>query len=342
LDDAAIATPSLTAPSVSGTDSVAFELEVCDGLLCDTDGVTVTIVGNQPPVAVAGSDQTVDEGATVALDGSGSYDPDSGPGPLTFAWTQTSGLAVTLAGAATATPSFDAPLLWSGDEVLGFQLEVCDGAACSQDSVDVTVTDSTPNVAPVADAGPDQTVDEGDAVQLDASASYDPDGGPNALSFSWTQTSGPSVTLNNSASATPSFTAPSVSFTQTAVFSVQICDGLDCTTDSVSVTIEPTSTGNVVGEIVIVNDWGSGYCADVTIRNNGSATITNWQIVFDVNESSVYSLWNANYSVSGSVYTAGPVSWNGTIAPGGSQTWGFCANITGSNYQPTVISTSGS
>jgi PKD repeat protein len=41
----------------------------------------------------------------VTLNGNGSFDPNTPPLPLTFQWTQTSGPAVTLAGANTATPS---------------------------------------------------------------------------------------------------------------------------------------------------------------------------------------------------------------------------------------------
>ena len=44
------------------------------------------------PVANAGTPQTVAVGRDgVTLDGSASADPDSGPSPLTYAWTQTGG-----------------------------------------------------------------------------------------------------------------------------------------------------------------------------------------------------------------------------------------------------------
>jgi len=92
------------------------------------------------------------------------------------------------------------------------------------------------NHAPTADAGPDQTVDEGDAVTLDASASSDPDG--NTLLFSWTQTGGPQVDLQNASGANPTFTAPFVMAQTDLVFAVVASDGeLDSAPDSVTVTV---------------------------------------------------------------------------------------------------------
>ena len=72
----------------------------------------------------------------MTLDGTGSTDSD---GTITsFAWTQTSGPAVTLTGADTATPSFTAP---TGPASLTFELTVTDNdGATDTDSVTVTVT----------------------------------------------------------------------------------------------------------------------------------------------------------------------------------------------------------
>jgi hypothetical protein len=93
---------------------------------------------NQRPMANAGPDQVVNEGARVTLDGRGSSDPDGDP--LRFRWRQTGGPAVTLMGADTAQPTFIAPLLRFTDPPcvdLTFELIVNDGC---EDSAPDTVT----------------------------------------------------------------------------------------------------------------------------------------------------------------------------------------------------------
>jgi hypothetical protein len=77
------------------------------------------------------------------------------------------------------------------------------------------------NDAPVADAGPAQTADEGTAVNLAGSAS-DVDGG--SLQFQWTQVGGPAVSLSGATTATPSFTAPPVTGTTALSFQLVVTD----------------------------------------------------------------------------------------------------------------------
>lgn len=133
----------------------------------------------QPPVAVAGADQSVHQGMTVNLDGTGSTDPDGDP--LTYLWeiiSSPSGSAAVLSDDTAATPTFVVDL--GGDYVA--RLIVTDSTDASSAPDEVTI--STYNTAPVAAAGPDQAIIlAGSTVQLDGTQSYDDDG--DAITHLW-------------------------------------------------------------------------------------------------------------------------------------------------------------
>ena len=197
-------------------------------------------IGNRLPLANAGPDQTVGEGAVVYLDGSGSSDPDGDP--LTFQWVQTAGTTVQLSNPTIPNPSFTAPTGLMQDQVLTFQLVVNDGRLNSApDSVNITVRAS--NHPPLANAGGDQIVGEGVVVYLDGSGSSDPDGNP--LTFQWVQTAGTTVQLSNPAISSPTFTAPTgLIQDQVLTFQLVVNDGqLNSAPDSVNITVRASGAG---------------------------------------------------------------------------------------------------
>lgn len=238
LNNATTAQPSFTAPNING--NLVFQLTVTDDDgASSSDSVTVTVenavVSNDPPTANAGVDQTVDANTTVNLDGSASADGDGNI--VSYSWQQISGTTVTINNDASAQASFITPNE-NGDLV--FQLTVTDDdGAIDTDTVTITVENAIPpNEAPVANAGPNQTVTVDTTVSLNGSGSTDSDG--NIVSYNWQQTSGTIVALSNSAIAQPSFTAPSGEVT--LVFELTVTDDDGATdTDSVTVVVEAQS-----------------------------------------------------------------------------------------------------
>ena len=102
----------------------------------------------------------------------------------------------------------------------------------------------SPNSAPTADAGADQTaVASAATVTLDGSGSTDPDSG-DTLTYAWSQTAGTTVSLSSTSAAQPTFTAPSLGANDAAVtltFSLIVTDDKSnaSTADTVDITVNP-------------------------------------------------------------------------------------------------------
>jgi hypothetical protein len=151
-------------------------------------------VDNTPPVANAGPDQNVITGKVVTLNGSESFDPEGVM--ITFVWMFVEVPAVSnvtdasLSDVTSAKPEFIPDV----NGAYRLQLIVNDGGLNSA-SDEVVISATTPNVAPNANAGPDQNVYTGNTVQLDGSMSSDPDNGPLPLSHLWSFVTKPAGSL---------------------------------------------------------------------------------------------------------------------------------------------------
>ena len=251
--------PTFTAPEVSADTPYTFTLKVNDGTVDSAeDQVVITVKHvNVAPVANAGADQSVNEGTTVALDGTASSDFDSDA--ITYLWTAPAG--ITLSSATASKPTFTSPLV-TQDTPFTFSLKVNDGAVDSP-ADQVVITVKQVDVAPVANAGADQSVNENATVTMDGSASSDFDTDP--LTYLWTAPTG--ITLSSATAQKPTFTAPEVQANTDFTLTLVVNDGkANSLADQVVVTVKqvnkaPVSNAGIdqnVNENTLVTLDGTG------------------------------------------------------------------------------------
>lgn len=190
---------------------------------------------NAQPIANAGADFSADERISVTLNGSGSRDSDGSI--ASYSWRQTSGPSVTISNADRALATFVAPEVTPAGETLAFQLTVTDDdGASATDSVAISIVNV--NLLPVADAGPNHAVYEGESVTLDGGNSIDPDG--TITSFAWELISGLVIDIPGLDQPQLSFTTPATRVTVENIYQLTVTDELGATsTDQVSLTIRP-------------------------------------------------------------------------------------------------------
>jgi len=226
-----------------------------------TDTMTVTVNDTTDPVANAGPDQIVDQGATVTFNGAASTD---NVGVVNWTWTFTDGGPVTLYGSGP-THTFNT----AGTYLV--TLTVRDAAGnTATDTMTVTVNDTTD---PVADAGPDQTVFEGDTVTFNGAASTDNVG---VVNWTWTFTDGAPVTLYGSGPTHTFNTAGTYLVTLT----VRDLAG-NTHTDTMTVTVLPPDTTDPIANAGPDQTVNQG--TTVTFDGSGSTddnAVVNWTWTF--------------------------------------------------------------
>jgi chitinase len=79
------------------------------------------------------------------------------------------------------------------------------------------------------------------------------------------------------------------------------------------------------------SDWGTGFEGKWTVKNTGTTSLSSWTVEWDFpSGTSVTSAWDADVTSAGTHWTAKNKSYNGTLAPGASVSFGFNGSGTGS------------
>lgn len=270
--------------------------------------LNVASAANTPPTANAGADRTVSVNTLVALDGRASSDPDNGPQPLSYAWTQISGSAVTLANANTAQPTFTP----SAAGTYAFRLAVSDGAATAPDTVRITAV-SAPTFTITASAGANGTISPSGAVSVNQGANQ---------TFTMAPASGfvvNTVTVDGaSQGAITSYTFNNVTANHTIAATFKPA--------TVNFTLSVSAVNGTVALSPAGGTYASGTVVTLTATPSSGFAFSNWggDATGTANPTTV--TMNSNKTVSANftalpTYTvtasAGP---NGTISPSGAIT----------------------
>ena len=227
--------------------------------------------GNIPPVANAGPDQTAFINNNVQLDGTGSSDLDGDI--LTYLWNFTEkpiGSNATLSNNTSPQPNFTIDIL--GQYIL--ELVVNDG---TENSTPDTVTVSTINSPPIADAGLDHTVFVNDRVILDGSRSTDVDG--DTLTYSWSFVSIPQESTAQLSDVNAVSTSFTVDFPGEYIVQLVVNDGIvDSETDTIVITTQNSKPVSDAGDDQII-------ALNTTVQLDGSGS-------FDVDNDNLFFNWS--------------------------------------------------
>jgi len=296
-----------------------------------TDTVQITVLDVTGPTADAGPDQNVPSGTLVQFDGSASTD---NVGVANYTWTFTyNATPIILYG---VNPSF---AFWTpGDYTV--TLNVRDNASNgAADVMVVTVFDADP---PIADAGPDQIVNEDTVVTFNGSGSTDNVG---VVDYRWTFIEGANVVTLVGVSPTYVFTEPGGYIVTLTVWDGAGWAGMDTMTVTVldatpptviftspydGATDQPLSTSVVIGFSEAM-DTVSVESA-ITISSGAVITAYNWNLQDDI---VTLSLSNLVYS---SMYVIN-VNATATDASGIPMTGAYFFNfMTTASAGPDIIS----
>jgi len=172
----------------------------------------------------------------------------------------------------------------AGDATVGYTVAANAGPARAGKLIvggqTLLISQAGVNLSPTANAGSDQSVKEALSVTLDGRASSDPEG--HALTYTWTQTGGPAVTLDDTHAAQPGFAAPLLGADPSAelTFQLVVNDGATSSSpDQILVNVTPHSFADVLPgalfypyiEAIFAHNITAGcgdgnYCSDMAVN----------------------------------------------------------------------------
>ena len=240
-------------------------LASCSDSSTDVDAVEDT-VNNQTPNAIAGADQSVNEGVEVSLDGSSSSSPNGYA--LSYSWQQTGASTVSLTNANSATASFVPDV--SADAKLTFELTVTDSVgSTASDEVIISV-----NNAPTASVSVEQQSGaEGASIFVSGELSSDSDSGSIA-SYAWSQLAGTDATFSSVDEASTTITLPPISADEDLSFQLLVTDNQSASaTTAFTITVLDDTTIPVIDSISVAEGtYGIGADLTITIAAANSET----------------------------------------------------------------------
>lgn len=200
-------------------------------------------------------------------------------GTITYKWTQISGPNIVggIIGDTTGNPYFTVPTITGGHQNLVLEVEVGDGTdvKTAQVTFDIDPLNIPPKLPLTVVASNDETV-VANAVVTPRATVTNSNGTP---TYAWAQTSGTTIIITDTNTATPSFTAPTTS--GTIVLEVTVTDNDNTPiTDTVSYQVQTAIKLTAGAPIRSVSEGNTVDLLASTTDVNGTATYA-WSVVSD-------------------------------------------------------------
>ena len=222
----------------------------------------------------------------------------------------------------------------SGDYQVTYDVTDTAGNEAVQVERSVTVAEPVANIAPVANAGADQSVAFGATVTLDGSGSSDPDG--TIQSYAWTHTStdggapATAIILSGGTTSGPTFTAPDTA--AELVFTLTVTDDDGATnSDTVTITVTAPVADNTAPVIAIEN-------AAVDYAENGDTAVATYTATDAESNAIAWEITGADAGLLSIGATSGLLTFNSSPDYETKSTYAVTVQATETDGDPSNLS----